>query len=166
MTDIIETKIERWSPEAGQAVWMASGAEPPVKRSIALEQMELRLPVGGGEPQIALKFTASHQDYLAMEADRWFDIPVGFSERAAIAFDTAKPIQFEVETKPAARGGYPLSASLAIAKPGQELDKLRAPFLNKELSRMPNDPLIYEIVRVSQGGGDGHGVGFTRKDLG
>ena len=68
----------------------------------------------------------------------------------------------EAATRPLERFGIPLSPHLVGVAPGDELAALLAPFFDLEREPTINNPLIYEVVRVSQPGPDGVGPVFDR----
>lgn len=163
MTDIKETKWLRWTPEPGQRVHLRTGGSDDEREAIALDELELQLSDEPGiEPVIVLRFSTRLADYVRMQQRRWFDIPLGFIDNANIAFTPDHPIAMEVATRPLERTGYPLSVLLMTAEPGKELETVVEPFLDPELERPINNPLFYEVVRISQPGPGGEGPGFDR----
>lgn len=166
MSDTKAARWLKWAPEAGQKVTLRAGDRPGERLDLAIDELLLTLPEDPtAAPTVQLSFAVDRDVFLQMQAERWFNIPVGFSERAGIELAADRPVEMVVVTAPLERGGYPLNVLFMGTAEGDDDAKLATvlgPFLDPELERPVNNPLFYEVVRVSQPGPDGAGPGFDR----
>ncbi len=154
----------KWTPEPGQRVTLRTGGSADERREVALDELLLTISEDTMvDPVVQLSFEVDFETFSWMQRERWFNIPVDFTEHAKIPFAAGHPVSMVVATAPLMRGGYPLGAFFIGAD--DDDDKLKmvlAPMLDAELERPINNPLLYEVVRISQPGDDGVGPGFDR----
>ncbi|WP_428262030.1 hypothetical protein [Haliangium sp.] len=164
MTDITATHWLKWTPDGDQRITLRTGGSVAHRRQLAIDELLLTLPDDQiAAPTVHLRFRVDLDTFSWMQSERWFNLPVGFTENAGIEFVADRPIEMAVVTAPLERGGYPLNALLARAEDDEaKLAVVLGPFLDPELERPINDPHLYEVVRVSQARNNGEGPGFDR----
>ena len=163
MSEVSNTRWLRWTPAQDQRVTLRTGGSTELTQEVELLDLVLTLPEDDETPPgVQMTLRCDRATYLRIEALRWFDIPVGFSESIGADFSAEWPIDLTVALRPPERMGFPLKRFLENVAEDEALAKVVAPFIDAAAQGPANNPLFLEALRVTQTGPDGVGTGFDR----
>ena len=150
---------ESWTPDTPADVFFRDRKEGSHREMLRLLRAEFSCNEEYADSSFRIALQCSFAEYQRLEAARWFNIPVGFSNFIGVAFQDTTPIVITADFKE--WGFYKILFPLPVPDITACLENLLTPLLDEDKYNMSSSGLGYSVVNVVQTLPSGEQIGFS-----
>ena len=157
--DAVVRKWQEWTPDSPQTIYFRENEAGDHKETLQLLSAELTCSEDNSDFAFRIKIQCDRDAYQRMESERWFEIPVGFSDFIEVGFGKDTPIQITADFQDWLM--YELLNPFESSDLSECLAQLLRPLLVEEEYAFTACSLSYNVVEVVQDLPNGNRIGFS-----